>query len=248
MPANAFRNILRPAALGLLVPISVRSDKTQEATPSCQAAKYQESKMFRSSLLFVVAAVISQPLSQTSTADAGGFKPVVPHFGVPHVAVPNIVLPHFNLPGTFVPHVAVPSFTAPNFTRPHFPQPNFPQFNDRRFKHFDTFSKWQSNRRLLGNPVGIETSVFTSRTQGSWMRFEHGYIVRYASGRTFIVRGGIGQAWIDAGGVYGKLGFPKGNEFEFNSQGHDAQVFEHGLIHWNHMLGRFVIGPNKSKV
>jgi hypothetical protein len=200
--------------------------------------------MFRSSLLFMVAAAVSQPLA----ADAGGFKTNVPHFGVPHVAVPTIVLPHFNLPGAFVPHAAVSKIAVPNLTRPNFPQATFPQFNDRRFKHFDTFSKWQSNRRLLGNPVGVETSVFTSRTQGSWMRFEHGYIVRYTSGRTFIVRGGIGQAWIDAGGVYGKLGFPKGNEFEFNQQGHDAQVFERGLIFWNPTIGRFVVGPNKSKV
>ena len=196
--------------------------------------------MFRSSLLFVVAAAAcSQPL----VADAGDFKKAVPHFGVPHVAVPTIVLPHFNLPGNFGPHINVPNFNVPNF-----PQPNFPQFGKLGFKHFDTFSKWQSNRRLLGNPVGHETSVFSSRTQGSWMRFQHGYIVRYSSGRMFIVRGGIGQAWIDNGGVYGKLGFPRGNEFEFNSQGHDAQVFERGMISWNHMLGRFVVGPNKSKI
>jgi uncharacterized protein with LGFP repeats len=72
--------------------------------------------------------------------------------------------------------------------------------------------------------------------------------VRYATGRTFIVRGGIGQAWIENGGVYGRLGFPKGNEFEFNSQGHDAQVFERGLVFWNPTLGRFVVGPNGSKI
>jgi hypothetical protein len=192
--------------------------------------------MFRSSLLMLVVAAVSQPL----VAEAGDFHKAVPHFGVvPHVAVPNIVLPHFNLPGTI---------TVPKFPVPHFPQPNFPQFGKLGFKHFETYSKWQSNRRLLGNPVGFETSVFSSRTQGSWMRFQHGYIVRYASGRTFLVRGGIGQAWIDNGGVYGKLGFPKGNEFEFNSQGHDAQVFERGMIHWNHMLGQFVVGPNKSKI
>ena len=195
--------------------------------------------MFRSSLLLVAAAAaFSQTVSQPQAAEAGDFRQAVPHFGVPHVAVPNIVLPHFNLPGTFVPHVPVPNF----------PQPNFPQFGKLGFKHFETYSKWQSNRRLLGNPIGFETSVFSSRTQGSWMRFQHGYIVRYASGRTFLVRGGIGQAWIDAGGVYGKLGFPKGNEFEFNSQGHDAQVFERGLIHWNAQFGRFVVGPNKSKI
>jgi hypothetical protein len=195
--------------------------------------------MFRSSLLFVVAAACSQPI----VAHAGDFHPTKSH----------VVVPHFNIPATtlplmFAPRIPVVTFPHAILPQSRFPQPGFPQFNDRRFKHFETFSKWQSNRRLLGNPVGFETSVFSSRTQGSWMRFEHGYIVRYASGRTFLVRGGIGQAWIDNGGVYGSLGFPRGNEFEFNSQGHDAQVFERGMIHWNHMLGRFVVGPNKSKI
>jgi hypothetical protein len=203
--------------------------------------------MFRSSLALMVAALVSQPL----TAEAGDFHVGKPHVlkshgVVPHVAVPHIALPHINLPGTFVPHVAVSKNTAPNFPSPHFPQT--PNFGKLGFKHFETYSKWQSNRRLLGSPAGLETSVFSSRTQGSWMRFQHGYIVRYASGRTFIVRGGIGQAWIDNGGVYGKLGFPRGNEFEFNAQGHDAQVFERGMISWNHAMGRFVVGPNKSKI
>jgi hypothetical protein len=200
--------------------------------------------MFRSSLLFVVAAACSQPI----VANAGDFHPTKSHVTIPHFNIPATTLPLMfapRIPVVTFPHAILPQSRLP---QPRFPQPGFPQFNDRRFKHFETFSKWQSNRRLLGNPVGFETSVFSSRTQGSWMRFEHGYIVRYASGRTFLVRGGIGQAWIENGGVYGSLGFPKGNEFEFNSQGHDAQVFERGMVHWNAQFGRFVVGPNKSKI
>jgi hypothetical protein len=198
--------------------------------------------MFRSSLVLMVAALVSQPL----TAEAGDFRPgkphvvvghaVVPHFAVPHVAVPHIGLPHFNLPGKFVPHVPVP----------HFPQT--PNFGKLGFKHLETYRKWEANRRLLGSPVGQETSIFSSRTNGSWMRFQNGYVVRNGSGRTFIVRGGIGQAWIEQGGAYGRLGLPRGNEFEFNDNGHDAQVFERGMIHWNASLGRFVVGPVKSKI
>jgi len=194
--------------------------------------------MFRSSLLFVVAAACSQCVSQSKSADAGDLHPSVRHT---HAV-------HLNLAAVSVPQMFAPRIPVAQFPQPLLPQTRLPQFGGFRFKHFETFSKWQSNRRLLGNPVGHETSIFSSRTQGSWMRFEHGYIVRYSSGRTFIVRGGIGQAWLDAGGAYGRLGFPKGNEFEFNSQGHDAQVFERGLIFWNPTIGRFVVGPNKPKV
>jgi hypothetical protein len=206
--------------------------------------------MFRSSLLVVAALVCSQPV----VAVAGGSKPNIhhhgvhhvgvpqfaaPNFAVPHVAVPNIALPHFNLPGSFVP----PHFPKPHFPQPNFPQTRLPQINGFRFKHFETYTKWQSNRRVLGNPIGHETSIFSSRIQGSTMRFEYGYIVRHTSGRTFIVRGEIGQAWMEAGGVYGKLGMPKGNDFEFNAQGHDAQVFQNGLIFWNAKLNEFAVGP-----
>jgi hypothetical protein len=199
--------------------------------------------VFRSLNVFVFAACMSfssQFVSQPTSVGAGELSTSVHRsqasdFDLSRVSVPQI----------FAPRIPVADFPHPLLTSRR-PSARLPRVNGFRFKYSETYGKWRSVRQELGNPLDHETSVVSSRIQGSWMRFERGYIVRHTSGRTFIVRGGIGRAWVDQGGVYGRLGFPQGNEYELNAQGHDAQAFQFGLIFWNPKLNKFVVGPSKA--
>src|SRR5262245_30639792 len=117
--------------------------------------------MFRSLMLFATAAVLSQPIA----AHAGDLNKTQKTF-----SMPNLNLPATTLPLMFAPRIPVVTFPHTHHNVTGFPQSNFPhanlpqiklpqnnlsQFGDRRFKHFETYSKWTNNRRLLGNPVGF---------------------------------------------------------------------------------------------
>jgi uncharacterized protein with LGFP repeats len=106
--------------------------------------------------------------------------------------------------------------------------------------------EWQRSYRFLGNPMENEHGVTASSgNRGTKVRCASGIIcMKYGpSAKAYHVRGGIFSLYKNLGGPQGQLGFPIGNEFAFNAQGHDAQRFERGTIHWSASQGRFIVGP-----
>lgn len=76
----------------------------------------------------------------------------------------------------------------------------------------------------LGPPVGPATEV----ADGSLTEFERGVIVVDPTARAFVVQGRILDAYREAGGPSGELGFPTSDET--TTDGGWITTFEHGTI------------------
>lgn len=76
----------------------------------------------------------------------------------------------------------------------------------------------------LGPPTGPATEV----EGGSITEFERGVVVVDPTGRAFVVQGRILDAYLEAGGPDGELGFPTSDEI--TTDGGWITTFEHGTV------------------
>lgn len=117
-------------------------------------------------------------------------------------------------------------------------------------QHHGTYLMWQLNRSRLGEAKFDEVRMGSGDTQfgseGAAMAFENGLIVRNFAetgvGSITVVSGPMFEAYLQQGGLHGRLGLPKTMPYlNDDSTGGKAQDFEGGRILWDAHDHQFVV-------
>lgn len=95
-------------------------------------------------------------------------------------------------------------------------------------------SVWKTYGGAAGE-LGFPTSSETSHDGGAVQHFTGGTITWHPTYGSAVVKGAIGDSWLQAGGVTDGYGYPLGNEHCLKYS--CAQQFAHGVLTWNSGTG-----------
>lgn len=141
--------------------------------------------------------------------------------------------------------------TAPAVLRATDLIPKFPRVGNHKTINRSVWDKWFSVRHRYPMAKANEMIVQSSKTgtTGSVMPLGFAMIFRISSapraGTTAIVQGRILQAYNEAGGVHGKLGFPTADADAELYQHGFGQVFEGGRIVYSATYHKFEVFYNE---